>query len=72
MLILDIYLVIAMVISILGLIVLRFDKNFDKFVHDKFNGRIEFSAADKIIVPVVAGFTWPYALYLAARKKLHG
>ena len=72
MIVLNIYIIVALVLSIYGLIVCRYDKNFDKFVHDTTNGQIEFTPWDKITVPIFAGFTWPIAAYIGIRKMIHG
>ena len=66
------YIIIALIVSIIALVSVHVDEDFDKFVHDRTNGQVEFTWKDKIIVPILAGFTWPYALYLIIRKYVHG
>lgn len=72
MIILKAYLVIAIVLSIYGLVVSHFDKGFDKFVHDSTNGTVEFTPTSRIVAPLVASSMWPIIVYKLIRKAVHG
>jgi hypothetical protein len=72
MILLQIYLTIALVTSIVLMLIIRKQStDFDKFIHDETNGMVEFTWWDKIIIPIYVGFVWPWSLFIAwgyARK----
>ena len=71
MILLDIYIIVALVVSIGCLVAVKFG-DFDKFVHDVTKGQVEFTWIDKITVPIIVGITWPYAAYKIVRMSIHG
>lgn len=66
------YFTVAIVIAIILILQVNLDKNFDKYIHDCSKGQFEFTWYEKITVPLVVGLFWPYTLYLAIRKVIHG
>lgn len=71
MILLDIYIIVAIVVAIVGLVTVKFG-DFDKYVHDVTKGQVEFTWVDKITIPLLLGVTWPYAAYRLARIAVHG
>ena len=68
----SVYILISLVVAIYLIVSIHFDKGFDKCIHDQHNGLLEFSASDKIAIPILTGLIWPYVIYYITRKIIHG